>query len=288
VAAFTDEILMAYADGALDAEAGARIAALIKADPAARARVSMFRATGKELSGLYEGVLREPVPAHLADFVMNYGKEGQARPAPAGLAYLNLAPRRPARNAASSLSGRQRLMGLWAGWRERLIPEGVAGWHLAAAASALVLTVGAGAGFLLRDQDGGLGPGLSVLRHRQILARGTLYQVLETLPSNEERAAGSSQGAAAIRAVLTFRTREGGYCREYEMATAQGQFQGLACRQAGGEWAVEAHAAQKAQASGAPHPVGHGEQLDKAVDRRMEGDAFGAADEEAAIKNGWK
>jgi hypothetical protein len=286
VAAFTDEMLMAYADGALDAEAGARIAALIKADPEARARVLLFRATGKELSCLCEGVLREPVPAHLTQFVMTYGKGRAASPAQkrlalAGPARLSLAP------AASSLR-RVRLTSLWAGLRERLIPEGGGGWQLAAASALALIVAGAGAGFLLRDQDGGLGPGLSVLRQGQILASGPLHQVLESLPSNEERAAGSTKGATAVRAVLTFRTKEGGYCREYELATAQGQFGGLACRQAGGDWAVEVHAAQQAQATGMHHPVGHGERLDQLVDGRMEGDAFGEAEEKAAIKNGWK
>jgi len=279
VAAFTDEILMAYADGVLDAGTSARIDALIKADPAARARVLMFRATGRALAEPYEGVLREPVPAHLIQFVMTCGKELEESPA-SGPASMNLAP------AASSWPSRPaRLMELWAAFRDRLIPQG-AGWQLAAA-SALTLIVGAGAGLFLRG-DGGLGPNLAGLRPGQVLTRGVLHQVLETLPSNEERAAGGSQGATAARAVLTFKAKDGSYCREYEVVTAQGQFQGLACRQAGGDWAVEQHVGQKAAAAGIPQPAGQGELLDKAVDSRIEGIAFGEAEEKAAIKNGWK
>lgn len=279
MAAFTDEILMAYADGALDAGTRAQIAAALKADAGARARVAMFRATGKELSSLYEGVLREPVPGHLIEFVMDYGKGREESPA--------LKSKTP---AASSLgrafvpARRPRLPSLWAALADRLIPQG-AGWQLVAA-SAAALTVGMSAGFLLRG-EGGSGPSLAVLRQGQLLASGALKHVLESLPSNEERAAGSTQGSVAVRAVLTFRTKEGGYCREYEMAGAEGQFQGLACRQAGGQWAVEAHVAQGAAAKGT-HAVAHGEVLDKIAESRMEGDAFGQSEEKAALKRGWK
>jgi hypothetical protein len=282
VAAFTDEILMAYADGALDAETRARIAALIKADAGARARVSMFRATGKELSGLYDGVLREPVPEHLIEFVMDYGKGREASPV-----QTSKTPAASSLGRAFAPARRPRSPRLWAALGDRPIPQG-AGWQLAAA-SAAFLTVGVSAGFLLggAGQDSGSGPSLAVLRQGQLLASGALHQVLESLPSNEERAAGSTQGSIAVRAVLTFKTKEGGYCREYEMASAAGQFQGLACRQAGGHWAVEAHVAQGAAPAGT-HVVAHGEVLDKITGSRMEGDAFGQSEEKAALKRGWK
>jgi hypothetical protein len=264
---------MAYADGALDAEASVRIAALLKADPEARARVSMFRATGKELSALYDGVLQEPVPGHLTQFVLNYGQGREAGPAP--------------RSLGSAPSRRPRLPSLWAGFKERLIPDGV-GWHLAAA-SAAALTVGVSAGFLLggAGQDGGSGPSLTVMRQGQILASGALHHVLEALPSNEERTADSTNGSMPVRAVLTFRTKEGGYCREYEIAAPQAPFQGLACRQADGRWAVEAHVAQEAAAAGT-HVVAHGEVLDKIAETRMDGDALGQSQEKAALRRGWK
>jgi hypothetical protein len=282
VAAFTDEILMAYADGALDAGTRAQIAAALKADAGARARVLMFRATGKELSSLYDGVLREPVPAHLTQFVMSYGQGREESPA-----FLSKAPAASSLGRAYAASQRPRLRGLWAAFGERLIPQG-AGWQLAAA-SAAALTVGVSAGFVLRGegQDGGSGPSLAVLRQGQLWASGALKHVLESLPSNEERAAGSTQGSVAVRAVLTFRTKEGGYCREYEMASAEGQFQGLACRQAGGQWAVEAHTAQGAAAKGT-HVAGRGEVLDKIAESRMDGDALGQSEERAALKRGWK
>jgi hypothetical protein len=121
------------------------------------------------------------------------------------------------------------------------------------------------------------------MRQGQILASGALHQVLETQPSDKERGAGSTQGTTAVRAVLTFRTKEGGYCREYTMAA----YQGLACRQAGGQWVVDAHVAQKPAAAGT-QPVAHGEELDNIVESRKKGDALGESEEKAAIKRGWK
>jgi hypothetical protein len=178
---------------------------------------------------------------------------------------------------------RAQLAGLWAGF-QRLIPDG-AGRHLAAA-SGIALIVGVSAGFLLRGAGEDDGPGLAVLPDGRILVSGTLHQVLESLPSNEARAAGRRPGAA-VRAVLTFRAKGGGYCREYEMAAPQGQFQGMACRQADGQWAVEAYVAQADAATGV-HVVGNGEVLDKLAESRMEGDAFGKDEEKAAIGSRWK
>src|SRR5262245_48655166 len=102
-------MLMAYADGALDAEAGARVTVLLKADPEARARVAMFRATGRELSAHYEGVLREPVPERLIEFVMSYGQGREASPAP-----KSPAPAASSLGRASAPSRRPHLGRLWA------------------------------------------------------------------------------------------------------------------------------------------------------------------------------
>jgi anti-sigma factor RsiW len=282
VAALTDEILMAYADGALDAEAAARVEALVRGDARAQARVLMFKATGRELSSLYDGVLNEPVPAPLTRFVMAYGKERESP------ALLRLASQNSGL-AASLPPRRERFGRLWAERVARAVPAG-AGWHMAAAAG-VALIVGTGAGFWLRGgQDGASGPSLAALRQGPVLASGTLHQVLETVPSGKDgrTADNSTPGSMAVRAVLTFKAKGGGYCREYEIAAGQGLFQGLACRQPGGQWAVEAHVALAAQASGKGVPAAQSEALDKLADSRIDGDALSGSQEKAAIKNGWK
>ena len=66
---FSDEMLMAYADGELDLVARAEIEAAMAKDPAVARAVERHRALGGKLRTAYDGVLEEPVPAELAALV---------------------------------------------------------------------------------------------------------------------------------------------------------------------------------------------------------------------------
>jgi AcrR family transcriptional regulator len=275
VAGLTDELLMAFADRALDEETQTRIEALLRIDPEARARVAAFRATGREGIGRhYDPVLDEPVPDRLIEFVMTHGKGIAAGPA------------RPRRQ-------RLRPLELLARWRGKLVPQGAA-WHLAAA-SAAALIVGAGLGYVLRGDRVEVvsGPTLAALKNGQISAEGALRHVLETMPSGlEARAAGGLRDSAVVRASLTFKTKQGNYCREYEIATAaEGRFTGLACRDSRGNWALQVHVPEADKGQGTKFvPVAGPREvaLDAIVDRIMAGDALGRGEEDAAIARGWK
>ncbi|MGP1356283.1 hypothetical protein [Roseicyclus sp.] len=59
---YDDTVLMAYADGALDADAARRIEAAAKADPEIAARIDMFRQTGALLGALGAAREVEPLP----------------------------------------------------------------------------------------------------------------------------------------------------------------------------------------------------------------------------------
>lgn len=61
-----DDTLQAYVDGQLDAEATARIDALLATDPLLAARVQRERALRAALRGAFDPVLDEPIPARLA------------------------------------------------------------------------------------------------------------------------------------------------------------------------------------------------------------------------------
>jgi hypothetical protein len=268
VAALTDEILMAYADGVLDASTRAQIEALLQANPDAMARVQMFRATGVALGKLYSKPLKESIPAHLVDFVMNHGKEAvSATPAKS--------------RGRMQLGGIKNFVSqtLW----DRLIPRS-AGWQLAAA-SVAALGAGFGAGYFVRGGDDS-GSGLASFSHGQIFAGSALRNVLETKPSGQEaRIAGGTADAAVVRATVTFKTKTGQYCREYEvLAQAGGQFAGLACRLAGGAWVLDMHVPAPPKST----PAAGEKLVDPVVDRMIEGDAFGKEEEDAAISNGWR
>lgn len=72
----TDEELMAWADGTLDAVAHARVAAAVAADPALAARAEAFSMTGRSLGTLFDAKLAESPPAALLDLL---------QPPPAGV-----------------------------------------------------------------------------------------------------------------------------------------------------------------------------------------------------------
>lgn len=63
---FTDETLMAYADGELGAAERAAIEQAMRADPAVAAAVSRHQALRQDVFAAFAGVLDEPVPATLA------------------------------------------------------------------------------------------------------------------------------------------------------------------------------------------------------------------------------
>jgi hypothetical protein len=63
---FSDEMLMAYADGELDLVARAEIEAAMAQDPEIARIVERHRALAAKLRSAYDGVLGEPVPERLA------------------------------------------------------------------------------------------------------------------------------------------------------------------------------------------------------------------------------
>ncbi len=65
----TDEMLMAYADGALPPEEAAAIAKLAAADSALRERIEMYRASRRLAADALKPLAQEPVPQALEDAV---------------------------------------------------------------------------------------------------------------------------------------------------------------------------------------------------------------------------
>ena len=70
---FSDEMLMAYADGELDLGARAEIEAAMAHDPEVARAVERHRATAARIRGAYDGVLAEPVPERLSALVAGSG-----------------------------------------------------------------------------------------------------------------------------------------------------------------------------------------------------------------------
>jgi hypothetical protein len=67
----TDEMLMAYVDGELDAETSGRLAGLLRADPVLAERAETFRVTARLAKEAFAGVRTAPAPERLVSAVLD-------------------------------------------------------------------------------------------------------------------------------------------------------------------------------------------------------------------------
>jgi hypothetical protein len=279
VAKVTDEMLMAYADGALSPLARAKIEAFLQAHPDACRRIEIFRATGAPLSRLYGRPMAEPVPAYLKDFVLNYPLRAEIAKA-----------QTPKKGFARWLKGLQEETRLFTANLVRWLgTPAPARWQFAAA-SAAFLALGLGVGAYLHSDRAS--SDLVAFHDGHIYASGPLGDVLEKeLSGRESRIAGVRGEAVIMRASLTFKSKENTYCREYEVESpSDGRFVGLGCRGGDGKWALEVNLPASNAVKGRVKTAGGADDtaLDAIVDHMMDGDVFGKAQEAAAISGGWK
>ncbi len=237
-----NELLMAYADGELEGEERAAVEAAMAADPEVARAVAQHHALRARLSGSYDDVLAEPVPARLAALL-----EAPATLAAPAAPVVDLASRRPPRRFGAPA-------------------------FLAMAASLVV----------------GVFVGLFALRGPQapfettggaLLARGALAEALDV------RLAAEGAATGGVRLGLSFRDRQGGYCRTFSLEDDKA-LAGLACRQ-GTDWQVEvltaSGAAGELRAASTLPPA-----VLAAVEARMTGEPLDAAAEAAARQSGWR
>jgi len=187
---FSDELLMAYADGELDLVARAEIEAAMAADPGIARVVERHRALRARVQSAYGGVLDEPMPAQLTNLV--------APPVTAPI--VDLAARRAARHIAPAVAMAKR-------WE---LPQ----WSAMAAAVTLGLFVGV---FTLRGPESPYAESEAGL-----VARGELEWALT-------RQLAGSVGTGAVRVGISFRDRGGAFCRTFRMQH-EAPVAGLACR----------------------------------------------------------
>lgn len=262
-----DEVLMAYADGQLDAAGRAQVKELVRQDPEASARLEIFQATGRDLASVFGEHMNSPLPEKLGRLAL------YAQPLPANTRNSTLGQFAAAlRNFA-----RPRPFGL-------------------AAASALLM-VGIGVGWFLRDAGEGNSPmsGLGLVQVEsdgRTVARGPLNVALNSLPSNKETLVRLAAGKVLRVAIkLSFRNHEKDYCRQYEAGlTGSENSGGIACH-LGGEWRIklQAQLGSVRPSAGRTAPAGaKGLALQEAVMSLIDGEALDKQDEDAMILRGWK
>jgi hypothetical protein len=257
---FSDEILMAYADGELEPALAARVEQAMLADPQVAAAVQRHRALRTDVFAAFAGVLDEPVPERLRPASERRRAADAAAPSRAvpGATVVKLDAVRAVRERAAALRR------AWPQW--------------GALAASLVIGVLAGAfGWQGLHTDQGEAP----FGHLDgaLVAQGQLADALS------RGLARAPSGGDAVKLGISFQARDGSYCRSFML----GDTGGLACRD-GGRWRVPVLAEGEPEQRGAYRQAGSAMPaavLD-AIDQRIAGAALDAQGERAARDRGWQ
>ena len=199
----------------------------------------------------YAAKADEPVPRRLIDAVMKAPiQAGASRPAA----------------FASPLGGRL------AGWLRGSCR--VPAWSLAAAPTLAAATAFAVAAAVLPAGRGGTGA----------LASADVGAALERTASGKEAA------LASVRPMLSFNSKDAGWCRQFETrSTGKRISYGLACRARGGDWRVIASTAPSSAAGGyVPAGADRRKVIDDLVTSMIVGEPLSPEDEAAAIGKEWQ
>ena len=122
-----------------------------------------------------------------------------------------------------------------------------------------------------------------------IFASAELRAVLERAPMGVTQKAGT----VSVTPVLTFMSKEGAICRQYDRVPAAGEHvSGVVCRQADGQWRIEleAPAAPAGGSSNGYKVAGRvtAPAVEAAVNRLVRGDVLGPDEETKLIGSGWR
>jgi hypothetical protein len=193
---FSDEILMAFADGELDEHVAASVEQAMTQDPIIARRVAEFLRSRRLIRSAFPEETASDVPPELRAAVQAHIErfEGQSSDQPKST-------KRPA------------------SWR-----LAIAGWQrfgMAMAASLAALAVATG-GFLLGRQDMRPASSGSIA----YLGTSEVKRVLGERPSGQEQ----ELSFGRMRVISTFRMADGSLCREFKLQTNSGTSDAVACR----------------------------------------------------------
>lgn len=252
---FDDETLMAYADGELPPAEAKRVEAAMAADPSLAARVARFRNVRRALRLAYDSVTREPIPDRFRALLGDMAIKEPDRPQSAPVADLAAA-----RSQSEAKKTRPRF--------------GAPAW--AAIAASLVVGVLAGRALLATGDE------LFETRGAQIYAGADLARILDT------RLASDGDNATAATSIgISFRAKDGGYCRTFMRAEGQNGVTGLACHEREG-WAVRVASAARAPSGSYQQAGSTAPAVMAMVDQLIDGEALDGEQERAARTHHWR
>jgi hypothetical protein len=246
---YDDETLMAYADGELDERQSAEISAAIEADPALARRVEQHRAMRAEVAGAFATVLDQPLPDRLVESA--HGPAGSPADGTRSGKVLQF-PARSARASATPWRARE-----WWAMAASVVLGAMISWKLFAPGESALVTASNGA----------------------LVASGALAEALD------RQLASTQRGVEPVLIGLTFRARDGNFCRSFALRGADTA--GLACR-VDGQWLIPVTAAAPASGGGVRQAASPPPAVLTAIEARISGEALDASGEENARLGGWR
>jgi hypothetical protein len=248
---YDDETLMAYADGELDEARRAAISTALEQDPELARRVAAHRALRTEVAGAFSSVIDQPVPDRLRAAAHGPASAEPVRdPKPRG--NVVQFPSRGSRAPGAPWRARE-----WTAMAASLVLGGLIGWQFMARSAGDVTTQGGA-----------------------LVASGDLALALDT------QLASTQSDDASVRIGLTFKNKDGGYCRSFVSRASSAA--GLACH-AGAGWQLAFTEAIDPQAGGVRQAASElSPSLLKAVEVRIDGGTLDAAAEKLARDAAWK
>jgi hypothetical protein len=248
----TQDELSLYLDGEATAARAREIETALQADPDLRARLDGLRRNDLNLKSAMDRVLERPVPDRLAESVRAALASRAAQPVADNV--VPLKPRARVGRAA-----------LWPSAIAAALVGGVMIGHFA--------PIGAGPqGDWTSDATGAPQAGKAMAAALSSASSGAHV----TLASGR-----------AMTPVMTFASRDGGLCRQFDVDAAGARRSGLACRDDHAAWRLVAmaQAASPATGSGYRTAAGPGDDAVSAMaDRLIKGEPMDAAAEAAALK----
>jgi hypothetical protein len=253
-----DEMLMAYADGELDADGMAAVEAAVAESEDVAVRLAEFFETRAALQDAYPA---EPVSDELADKV---------RAMAAGMAVSAVGSAVGSEvGSGAAPAAHANVVSL----ADRRAPR-AGGWQPMALAASLALAVGLGAGWML-----GAGGDRAPVAQATLLDDPAVREALTALPAGEslELADGGE-----VRAIASYRDGTGALCREVEHDRADRQtLVAVVCHEAG-QWGLRLVVAAAAEQTGYA-PASSLEVLDSYLSLTGAGEPLSPEDEAAAL-----
>lgn len=258
---YPDETLSAYIDGELPPRETRLIGEAVESDPELARRLALLEEPDRIIKSAYRSIDSHPLPETVAALL----REDEAQAGGAGADTDETVIGFPVHRA----------------------PEGLYRWALPLAAS-IALVVGLGIGSVV-DWPGGRGSDIGMPRMAAVIVSGEpLFDILER---GESARKFNLKGGVEVTPILTFATKSGAFCREFETLSPDAATRAVACRE-DDRWRLTVTVSARPEAAaGDGYVTAEGETgvwLDRYLGTMIDGAPLGADEERALIGCGWR